>query len=101
MQGRVLWFRRCGRLLRKNSGDILEHDCAAADRRFGGFPISGVIGKAEIMDAAGLGGLGGTYGAAPLGSAGGPAILDVFDGEQMCGQLPRDRTSRVARDIRY
>ena len=42
----------------------------------GGFPIAGVVGKAEIMDAPLLGGLGGTYAASPLGCG---AALEVFD----------------------
>jgi len=42
----------------------------------GGFPIAGVVGKAEIMDAPLLGGLGGTYAASPLGCV---AALEVFD----------------------
>ena len=44
----------------------------------GGLPLSGVIGKAAIMDAAHAGGLGGTYGGNPLSLAAGHAVLDVI-----------------------
>lgn len=45
----------------------------------GGLPISGVTGKAEIMDAPLVGGLGGTYAGNPLACAAGLAVLDIFD----------------------
>jgi len=50
----------------------------------GGFPISGVIGKAEVMDAAEPGGLGGTYGGNPISVAAALAVLDVIDAENLC-----------------
>ena len=49
----------------------------------GGFPISGVVGRAEVMDAPGPGGLGGTYAGSPLGCAAALAVLDVFEQEQL------------------
>lgn len=51
----------------------------------GGLPISGVTGKAEIMDAPQTGGLGGTYAGNPLGCAAGLAVLDLFDHEDALG----------------
>jgi 4-aminobutyrate aminotransferase/(S)-3-amino-2-methylpropionate transaminase len=45
----------------------------------GGFPISAVVGRAEVMDAPAPGGLGGTYAGSPLGCAAALAVLDVFD----------------------
>ena len=50
----------------------------------GGFPLSGVIGKADIMDSVGPGGLGGTYAGSPLGCAAGLAVLDVIEEEKLC-----------------
>jgi 4-aminobutyrate aminotransferase/(S)-3-amino-2-methylpropionate transaminase len=50
----------------------------------GGFPLSGVIGKAEIMDAPAPGGLGGTYGGSPLACAAGLAVLEVIEHENLC-----------------
>ena len=49
----------------------------------GGFPLSGVIGRAEIMDAPGPGGLGGTYAGSPVGCAAGLAVLDVIEEEKL------------------
>ncbi len=52
----------------------------------GGFPVSAVTGRAEIMDACGPGGLGGTYAGSPIACAAACAVLDVFEEEQL---LPR------------
>jgi 4-aminobutyrate aminotransferase/(S)-3-amino-2-methylpropionate transaminase len=49
----------------------------------GGFPISAVIGKAELMDAVPAGGLGGTYAGHPLACAAALAVLDVFERERL------------------
>lgn len=47
----------------------------------GGFPLAGVVGKAEIMDAPLPGGLGGTYGGSPIGCAAALAVLEVIEEE--------------------
>ncbi len=45
----------------------------------GGFPISAVVGRAEVMDAPAPGGLGGTYAGSPLGCAAALAVMDEFE----------------------
>ncbi|WP_308491668.1 4-aminobutyrate--2-oxoglutarate transaminase [Microbacterium terrisoli] len=49
----------------------------------GGMPLSGVTGRAEIMDAAHTGGLGGTYGGNPVVCAAALAALDVIEHDGM------------------
>jgi len=49
----------------------------------GGFPLSAVIGKAELMDKPLPGGLGGTYAGSPLACAAALAVLDVFEEERL------------------
>ncbi|TSE34983.1 4-aminobutyrate--2-oxoglutarate transaminase [Tepidimonas charontis] len=49
----------------------------------GGFPISAVIGRADLMDKPLPGGLGGTYAGNPLACAAALAVLDVFEEEQL------------------
>ncbi len=49
----------------------------------GGFPVSGVCGKAEIMDAIAPGGLGGTYAGSPIACAAALAVMDVFEEENL------------------
>ena len=55
----------------------------------GGLPLSGVIGKATIMDTPHAGGLGGTYGGNPLSIAAGHAVLDVIEAESLCARAAR------------
>ncbi len=49
----------------------------------GGVPLSAVIGKADIMDSPGPGGLGGTYGGSPLACAAGLTVLEIIREEQL------------------
>jgi len=46
-----------------------------------GLPLSGVLGKAQIMDAPVLGGVGGTYVGNPVAQAAALAVLDVIEEE--------------------
>lgn len=52
----------------------------------GGFPISGLIGKAHIMDAPEAGGLGGTFGGSPVACAAAHAVLDAIAEEKLCAR---------------
>ncbi len=52
----------------------------------GGFPISAVTGRAEVMDAAHPGGLGGTYGGNPISVAAANAVLGVIEEEELCAR---------------
>lgn len=64
----------------------------------GGFPISGVSGRAELMDAPAPGGLGGTYAGNPIAVAAAHAVLDIIDEEQLCAranQLGADLTEAL------
>lgn len=56
---------------------------ATAKSMAGGFPISGVVGRADVMDAPGPGGLGGTYAGSPIGCAAALAVLKVFEQEKL------------------
>ena len=49
----------------------------------GGFPISAVVGRAEVMDAAAPGGLGGTYAGSPIACAAALAVMEVFEKENL------------------
>jgi 4-aminobutyrate aminotransferase / (S)-3-amino-2-methylpropionate transaminase / 5-aminovalerate transaminase len=49
----------------------------------GGLPLAAVTGRAEIMDAPGVGGLGGTFAGNPLSCAAALAVLDLFEREDL------------------
>ena len=49
----------------------------------GGLPLAAITGRAEIMDAPGPGGLGGTFAGNPLSCAAALAVLDIFERENL------------------
>ena len=65
----------------------------------GGFPISAVVGRAEVMDAAAPGGLGGTYAGSPVACAAALAVLDVFEKENLL-QRSRDVGERLTTGLK-
>jgi 4-aminobutyrate aminotransferase/(S)-3-amino-2-methylpropionate transaminase len=76
-------FGRTGKLFAIEHTGIEPDLVTMAKSLGGGFPISGVLGRAEIMDAPEPGGLGGTYGGSPIACAAALAVLDVIDGEKL------------------
>jgi 4-aminobutyrate aminotransferase/(S)-3-amino-2-methylpropionate transaminase len=65
----------------------------------GGFPISAVVGRAEVMDAPAPGGLGGTYAGSPLACAAALAVLDVFEKENLLARS-RQLGARITASLR-
>jgi 4-aminobutyrate aminotransferase/(S)-3-amino-2-methylpropionate transaminase len=67
----------------------------------GGFPLSAIIGRAEVMDAPAVGGLGGTYAGNPLACAAALAVLDVFEKEDLLvrSRAVGDRLTTRLREI--
>jgi 4-aminobutyrate aminotransferase len=90
-------FARTGKLFAMEYYDVLPDLMTIAKSLAGGMPLSGVCGRAEIMDAPAPGGLGGTYGGNPLAIAASHAVLDVIEEEQLVeranllGQRLKDR----------
>jgi len=76
-------FGRTGEMFGFQHFGIQPDVITVAKSLAGGLPISGIVGRAEIMDAPLPGGLGGTYGGNPLGCAAALAVLDVFEEEQL------------------
>jgi 4-aminobutyrate aminotransferase/(S)-3-amino-2-methylpropionate transaminase len=76
-------FARTGKLFAIEHSGVAPDLITMAKSLAGGFPLSGVLGKAEIMDAPGPGGLGGTYAGSPVGCAAGLAVLDVIEEEKL------------------
>jgi 4-aminobutyrate aminotransferase/(S)-3-amino-2-methylpropionate transaminase len=77
-------FGRTGTLFRSEQVGIEPDLMPVAKSIAGGFPLAGVIGKADIMDSVDPGGLGSTYGGSPIGCAAGLAVLDVIESEGLC-----------------
>jgi 4-aminobutyrate aminotransferase len=77
-------FARTGKLFAMHHYDVVPDLMTIAKSLAGGMPLSGVVGRAEIMDAAAPGGLGGTYAGNPLAVASAHAVLDIIDEEKLC-----------------
>ncbi|MGL4322048.1 MAG: aminotransferase class III-fold pyridoxal phosphate-dependent enzyme, partial [Paracoccaceae bacterium] len=77
-------FARTGNLFAMHGYDVAADLTTMAKGLAGGLPLAAVTGKAELMDAANPGGLGGTYGGNPLGIAAANAVLDVIEDEKLC-----------------
>ncbi|MFR0654027.1 4-aminobutyrate--2-oxoglutarate transaminase [Pantoea sp. SIMBA_079] len=77
-------FGRTGKIFAMEHYGVEPDLITMAKSLAGGMPLSAVSGRAEIMDAPGPGGLGGTYAGNPLSIAAAHAVLDVIAEEQLC-----------------
>lgn len=77
-------FARTGKLFAMQHYEVKPDLMTMAKSLAGGFPLSGVVGRAEVMDAPAPCGLGGTYAGNPLAVAAAHAVLDVIAEEQLC-----------------
>ncbi|NOX16018.1 MAG: 4-aminobutyrate--2-oxoglutarate transaminase [Epsilonproteobacteria bacterium] len=76
-------FGRTGKMFCMEYTDIEPDLITMAKGIAGGYPISAVVGKQEIMDAAGPSGLGGTYGGSPIACAAALSVLDIIKEENL------------------
>ena len=88
-------FGRTGRMFAMEHFGVEPDLITVAKSIAAGLPLSGVLGKAEIMDAPVEGGVGGTYVGNPVAQAAALAVLDVFEEEQVV-----ERSRRVGDAIR-
>jgi 4-aminobutyrate aminotransferase/(S)-3-amino-2-methylpropionate transaminase len=71
----------------------------------GGYPLSAVVGREEVMNAPGPSAVGGTYVGNPVACAAGNAVLDVIEGEGLVeraeevGKAIRSRWEQVSQEI--
>jgi 4-aminobutyrate aminotransferase/(S)-3-amino-2-methylpropionate transaminase len=63
----------------------------------GGMPLAAVTGRAEIMDAVHVGGLGGTYGGNPVACAAGLAAIETMQAQDLAGAARRIEQTMRAR----
>ncbi|CAB3734795.1 4-aminobutyrate--2-oxoglutarate transaminase [Achromobacter kerstersii] len=77
-------FGRTGKLYAMEHHSVQADLITMAKSLGGGFPISGVVGRADVMDGPAAGGLGGTYAGNPLAVAAAHAVLDVIAEEKLC-----------------
>ncbi|MDM1246249.1 4-aminobutyrate--2-oxoglutarate transaminase [Acinetobacter sp. R933-2] len=88
-------FARTGKLFAmEHYPDVKADLITMAKSLGGGFPISGVVGRADLMDAPNPGGLGGTYAGNPLAVAAAHAVIDVIEEEKLC-----DRANKLGAQL--
>jgi 4-aminobutyrate aminotransferase/(S)-3-amino-2-methylpropionate transaminase len=93
---------RTGRMFGFDHAGVAPDLVTMAKGLAGGFPLSAVTGRAEVVDAPLPGGVGGTYAGNPLAIAAANAVLDVIADEDLCGraneigQIIRDRLTAMA-----
>ncbi len=88
-------FGRTGRMFAIEHSNVEPDLITIAKSLAGGFPLSGVIGRANLIDSVEPGGLGGTYGGSPIGCAAALAVLDVIEEEKLVA-----RAEVIGRTIR-
>ena len=95
-------FARTGKMFGIEHSGVEPDLMAVAKSMAGGFPLSGVIGRKELMDFVEPGGLGGTYSGSPVACAAALAVLDVIEEENLLdradaiGARIRSRVARLA-----
>lgn len=82
-------FARTGAMFACEHEGVVPDLIVTAKGIAGGLPLSAVTGRAEIMDAAHVGGLGGTYGGNPLACAAALAAIDVYESEGLAARAAR------------
>jgi 4-aminobutyrate aminotransferase / (S)-3-amino-2-methylpropionate transaminase / 5-aminovalerate transaminase len=88
-------FARTGRFFAIEHYEVEPDLITVAKSIAAGLPLSGVLGRAEIMDAPGPAAVGGTYVGNPVAQAAALAVLDVIDDEHLV-----DRSAAIGETIR-
>ncbi|WP_353644632.1 4-aminobutyrate--2-oxoglutarate transaminase [Mesorhizobium sp. WSM2239] len=76
-------FARTGKMFCIENSGVEPDLVTIAKSLAGGFPLSGVVGRAAVMDGPEPGGLGGTYAGNPIACAAALAVLDVIAEERL------------------
>ena len=76
-------FGRTGEYFAMNHHGVAPDLTSVAKSLGGGMPISGVVGRREIVDAPQVGGTGGTYGGNPLSCASALAVIEAFEEDKL------------------
>jgi 4-aminobutyrate aminotransferase/(S)-3-amino-2-methylpropionate transaminase len=82
-------FGRTGAMFACERYDIVPDILVTAKSLGGGLPLAAVTGRAEVMDAPGVGGLGGTFGGNPMACAAALAVLDIIAADNLFRRAER------------
>lgn len=76
-------FGRTGQMFAIEHSGVEPDIIVLAKSLSAGMPLGAVVGKAEIMDAPGVGGIGGTFGGNPVACRAALAVLDLFERDKL------------------
>ena len=77
-------FARTGKMFATEHYDNLDPDILVMAKSMGGgLPIAAIVGKAEVMDAVQVGGLGGTYGGNPLAATAALKVIEIMERDNL------------------
>jgi 4-aminobutyrate aminotransferase/(S)-3-amino-2-methylpropionate transaminase len=76
-------FARTGKMFAHEYAGIEADIVTTAKSLGGGFPLAAITGKAHLMNAVHVGGIGGTYGGNPMAVAAANAVLDIIEEEDL------------------
>ena len=82
-------FGRTGKLFACEHYGLVPDLITTAKSLAGGLPLAAVTGRADVMEASQVGGLGGTYGGNPLACAAALAVLDAMEAEHLPARAAR------------
>ena len=76
-------FGRTGKMFAMEHMGVEPDLMTVAKSLAGGFPLAGVVGRANIMDAPEAGGLGGTYAGNPVACAAALGVIEAFEQDKL------------------
>jgi 4-aminobutyrate aminotransferase / (S)-3-amino-2-methylpropionate transaminase / 5-aminovalerate transaminase len=82
-------FGRTGRLFASEHFGLIPDILVSAKSLAGGLPLAAVTGRADVLDSAQVGGLGGTYGGNPLTCAAALAVIEAMEAEDLPARAAR------------
>lgn len=98
-------FARTGKMFATDHLGIEPDMITMAKGIAGGFPLSAVVGKSEVMDSAAPGGLGGTYAGSPLACVAALEVLKIIEEDDLCakamgiGEVVHARMTKLQKSV--
>ncbi|MBA2940668.1 4-aminobutyrate--2-oxoglutarate transaminase [Paenibacillus sp. CGMCC 1.16610] len=100
-------FGRTGKMFAMEHHGVVPDLMTMSKSIAAGLPISAVTGRAEIMDAPGIGEIGGTYGGSPLGCAAALQVIEMLEAERLLeraatiGTVVMERFGRLQQELSF
>ncbi|MFN8672503.1 MAG: 4-aminobutyrate--2-oxoglutarate transaminase [Candidatus Sericytochromatia bacterium] len=100
-------FARTGKMFASEHFDLEPDLITLAKSMSNGFPVSAVVGRADIMDSVQAGGLGGTFAGNPISCAAALGAIETIEKENLCekaekiGLIVKERFNNLAKKVPF